>query len=83
MTATVDTRGTASFIEAHLPKGGTRRYRIVPVKDFLKHKLGVETTRVGTRIEMLARAYSDDVIGMKRSVERLETVAAKYPGWSA
>ena len=33
-----------------------------------------------TRIEMQAAIYSDDIIGVKRSAERMESLAASYPG---
>jgi hypothetical protein len=35
------------------------------------------------RIELLAFVYADNLLGVKRTVERLEPLAALYPGWRA
>ena len=48
----IDTHGNASFIEAHLPKGASKRYRIVPAKNSIKREADVEATRAGTRLEL-------------------------------
>jgi hypothetical protein len=36
-----------------------------------------------TRIELQAAIYVDDVVGVKRLMERVEELAARYPGWQS
>jgi hypothetical protein len=35
------------------------------------------------RTELVAYAYSDNLLGVKRTLERLEPLAATYPGWTS